>query len=132
LIQVFFKKLNFTETNKFIETNNLTSKYFWNFSKTALPEARERHTIANMNSKIFLFGGFGDNKILSDLWVMDTKKTPLVWQKPKILSKSTPSERYNHCFISIEEENKIILFGGYNKQHLNGKVSFVIKKMFGC
>ncbi len=68
----------------------------WSLAETTgeAPSPRKGHATALLFSKLFLFGGVGeDRRRLNDLYVLDTET--LIWSKPEI-SGDAPDPRDGH------------------------------------
>ena len=78
------------------------------------PSARQAHTMSSSgySHKIILFGGNDVNqKVLNDTWMFD--QITNIWSKVKVKSTSPPA-RFWHAMTSLENSEKILLFGGFN------------------
>lgn len=75
------------------------------------PPARHSHKLAYCpeNQKIILFGGYGRNNALNDMWSYDYSANN--WQE--LNPENSPSPRMSHAMAYDSFNNKLILFSGY-------------------
>lgn len=76
------------------------------------PEGRHSHAMASIyaTDKVLLFGGYNGSGYAYDTWVYDLSDN--VWIE--ILSQDGPSGRVYHDMASIYDDDKAVLFGGYD------------------
>jgi hypothetical protein len=76
------------------------------------PSARYGHSSILYNGKMVVFGGY-NNFILWDLWTLDLKQSPPVWNKIyNGLTSGRPNGRTDHS--SILYNGQMVMFGGTN------------------
>mmetsp|Transcript_60187 Transcript_60187/g.136076 ORF Transcript_60187/g.136076 Transcript_60187/m.136076 type:complete len:335 (+) Transcript_60187:36-1040(+) len=74
------------------------------------PSPRLNHASCLVGRKIVVHGGWnGGMKCLADLWVFDTEA--FTWMNPKTTG-IPPSPRYGHTLHFMDNDGRIILFGG--------------------
>lgn len=78
------------------------------FMADSFPESRCSHTATVVGSKIFVFGGSRDGKLLNDVQLFDTASGR--WTIPRVLG-TPPAPRSNHSAVLLNGE-RILVFGG--------------------
>lgn len=108
---------------------NTWSKVNYNKEKKTHPCGRSGHRVTVLGTKLFVFGGFveqknGNLKYLNDFYCIDLKAeleteagenlnpNSLVWIADKRKNVTKPSARSGFSMWSDENENKIYVFGG--------------------
>lgn len=82
--------------------------------------SRHRHAAASVGSKVYIFGGLYNDKIVSSLHCLDTKD--LQWKEVEQQGQ-LPCARHSHAMVAFESQ--IFMFGGYNGENvLNDLYSF--------
>jgi hypothetical protein len=77
----------------------------------ALPARREGHSATLLGgSRIFVFGGFSEGRLLNDVAVLATGL--LAWQRPDV-SGEPPSPREGHVAAAAGDLGLIAVFGGF-------------------
>ena len=77
----------------------------------ALPARREGHSATLVGgSRIFVFGGFSEGRLLNDVAVLATGL--LAWQRPDV-SGEPPSPREGHVAAAAGDLGLIAVFGGF-------------------
>lgn len=75
-----------------------------------IPPARYGHSLCLLGSRVFIFGGRGDNKkYFNDIYMMDLDT--YIWAKIST-STSSPLPRMNHTAVMVG--TRMAIFGGYN------------------
>ncbi|CCG84486.1 protein of unknown function [Taphrina deformans PYCC 5710] len=89
------------------------------------PSARSGHRMASVGKYILLFGGFQDTsqetKYLGDLWAFDTDNYEWIEIKPPTVGQKPESR--SGCVFAPAGKDEAILFGGYVKKKISGKIS---------
>ncbi len=89
-----------------VETAMAANGQWTEYTPGTAPSARMGHTIANVNNRVFLFGGLDANGVLNDTWEWD--KTNHTWQNKN--SANPPPARYYHA--TAAQGGKMWIFGG--------------------
>ena len=82
------------------------------------PSYRELSGLTKFGGSIFIYGGLKDSTILEDMWQFDPQSN--IWTEQIASSVLSPGPRSNPYLITLQDQNKILLFGGETK---NGPVS---------
>ncbi|KAF8822001.1 Ras family protein [Cardiosporidium cionae] len=85
----------------------------------SVPVGRVCPQLANVNSKIFLFGGADEEKSFDDLYSMEIEKVN--WSALVASGFSKPTRRYGHTICSWKDQ--LILFGGLAESSDNNLIS---------
>ena len=89
-----------------------TSQHIWSQVAVEGPSGRYGHAMVydELNKNILLFGGIASpGGYRGDTWTFDT--TTSIWTK---ISDSGPDPRSHHAMAYDTDNNKVVLFGGYN------------------
>lgn len=89
-----------------------TSQHTWSQVAVEGPSGRSGHAMLydELNKNILLFGGIASpGGYRGDTWTFDT--TTSIWTK---ISESGPDPRSHHAMAYDTDNNKFVLFGGYN------------------
>ncbi|WP_455392650.1 Kelch repeat-containing protein [[Eubacterium] cellulosolvens] len=85
----------------------------WNWKSTPTkPSGRFEHAMATIHGtdKVLLFGGMVSSGISSETWLYDLSSN--TWTK--LNTNNTPSARFDHAMASVHNDDKVLLFGGYD------------------
>ena len=84
----------------------------------AKPSARYNHAMATVynDDKVILFGGGDDNGYDNETWIYDLSTNR--WTNNNPLG-SNPSARFDHALAGVYNDDKFVLFGGYDLRGLN-------------
>ncbi|KAG7557630.1 S-adenosyl-L-methionine-dependent methyltransferase [Arabidopsis suecica] len=84
---------------------------------------RHRHAAASVGSKVYIFGGLYNDKIVSSLHILDTKD--LQWKEVEKQGQ-WPCARHSHAMVAYGSQ--LFMFGGYNGENvLNDLYSFDVQ-----
>jgi N-acetylneuraminic acid mutarotase len=96
---------------------NYTDNTWTNMAPATSPSARSSHAMAydSQNNLTVLFGGYGYNSTgdldyLNDTWVYSYTDNSWTNMTPA----TSPSARYGHAMAYDSQNNKVVLFGGYD------------------
>ncbi|OAD59620.1 Kelch domain-containing protein 4 [Eufriesea mexicana] len=82
------------------------------------PSARSGHRMAHIKKQLIIFGGFHDNlrdyKYYNDVHIFNLET--YVWHKIEV--SGTPPLPRSGCILLSTPENKLLLYGGYNKERV--------------
>ncbi|CAN8246270.1 unnamed protein product [Cochlearia groenlandica] len=87
------------------------SKSEWSLQRCIGSEfpPRHRHAAASVGSKVYIFGGLSNGKVLSSLHLLDTKD--LRWKEIEQRGQ-WPGARHSHAMVAYSTQ--LYMFGGYN------------------
>jgi len=97
--------------------NLITSEWTRIIIHGSSPIGRCGHTMAHVKSKLYVFGGRAENKLLNDLWVFDLRslRSKARWELLKSDSDLVgPPRRTGHSSITLGD--RIYIFGGRESQ----------------
>lgn len=88
--------------------------------------SRHRHAAASVGSKVYIFGGLYNDKIVSSLHILDTKD--LQWKEVEQQGQ-WPCARHSHAMVAYGSQ--LFMFGGYNGENvLNDLYSFDVQSCY--
>ncbi|AEE82410.1 Met-10+ like family protein / kelch repeat-containing protein [Arabidopsis thaliana] len=84
---------------------------------------RHRHAAASVGTKVYIFGGLYNDKIVSSMHILDTKD--LQWKEVEQQGQ-WPCARHSHAMVAYGSQS--FMFGGYNGENvLNDLYSFDVQ-----
>ncbi|KAH9515686.1 kelch domain containing 4 [Bulinus truncatus] len=102
---------------------NLRDKKWEQIKAAGGPSARSGHRMVAIKKQIIVFGGFHDNnrdyKYFNDVYTFDLETFTWSALNP---AGNGPSPRSGCVLLPVADQNKVIVYGGYSKDHVKKDV----------